>query len=230
MQMRAAEVDQSFLAQAAKGDPDKVIDAALTDSIKMAQLQRATSANPGALKRALWDHVLTQGGDGDMPDGEKMLNYISANEKPLTRVFGDKHLSDLKDISTMYGMMGRVPLPKGQPINTSTMKAVESAMGQSYPSMMSQLRAWEQRRTSGFWTGFNFLRSRMYSAGNKEAERQLRAAFYDPAAAKSFTDYVSSSGKNQLAGVRLRGYMGAVGVGKLAPYYSTTVPQKDDSQ
>jgi hypothetical protein len=218
MQQRTQQVNDSFMNTIANGDPDSVIKSALSDPAKMRQLRFAARENPDALRQSLWKRIQAEGGStapGEIPDGAKMLDFINKNEKSLKMVYTPDHISDLKDISLMYGMMKHVPITTGQPVNLSTMKAIEGKMGMSYPSMMSQLRAYEQKRTSMFWTAFNFGRSALYQSGNRAAEEQLRNSFYNPSVAKSFADSIASGGKNAIASRRLNTYMGLTGAKSL---------------
>lgn len=164
---------------------EQVIEAAVRDSRKMAQLVRTLKEGPAealdALRRNIWDRAL----EGDIP------GFLAANADSLGALFTPAHIKSLNAIASARAMHARIPPPRGAGYKPVPLAGVESAIGQGIPQIGSRIFAFKSgRMQKGYLVLDTFMRG-LRGRAQTSAEDLFRVALYDPEIAKAMANAVN---------------------------------------
>ncbi len=163
-----------------------VIDAAIREPRKMAQLAGRLKRNPDALaglRRNVWNRAISG-------SSEDILRFMNDNAGSLRVLFGGRHFRDIETIAAARAMLERVPSPTGAAFQPRPLEGVERAIGQGLPQLSSRLFAARTGRVGrGYLAVDTFLRG-IRGRAAVDADDLLREALYDSQVARDMAEAV----------------------------------------
>jgi len=187
---------------------NSVIDAALKEPRKMAQLVAALKRSDGALaalRRNVWDRAT----DGD---ALAIAKFVQDNKGSLRHIFGAQHLQDISNIAAARAMITRVPNPQGAAYVPRPLEWVEKAVGQGLPQLSSRIFAFKSGRVQKEYLVIDaFLRS-LRGRAQISADQAFKAALFDPKVAKELAQSIEIGSIPVLKAKRLQSRLIALGI------------------
>lgn len=217
LDLRLKAVNDSILARRLQAvsrgtrTPEQLISSAVSDPREMRSLVASLRDDPAALeslRRHVWDTA-----SGLSP--QQLATFMDDNAASLSRLFGIRHLSDLRRLQRARMMIESVPAPRGQPFRPDPTRAIADQLGSGVPQIQSRIFAAESGRTSfRFVAGDMFARFfRSQSQGASEA--LLNEALYNPQVAADLASMIDTSSLKPEAGRRLNAWLFNLGLGAL---------------
>lgn len=210
---RGRNVEESMLNRtlAAYGrgaTAESVIDGALKEPRKMAQLVGAVKRNDGAitaLRRNVWDRA-TEG------DAVAILKFVEKNRGSLGHLFSADHLRAIENIAAARAMLTRVPEMQGAAYVHRPLAWLEDAIGQSLPTAASRLFAFKSGRVQKEYLIIDsFLRS-LRGRSQISADKAFKAALFDPVIAKELAHSLEVGSISVVKAKALQSRMIALGI------------------
>jgi hypothetical protein len=132
-----------------------------------------------ALRRKVWDDL------GQL-DGQRLAEFMDANEKSLRLVFSDRHRENLRTMADALRMLDAVPPPlRGQAISPDMIEDLRRSTGFNPMQASSRLVNIKSGRLSARVAGFDFLMRTLNARRTGVAEQMMREALYNPQVAES---------------------------------------------
>lgn len=210
---RARNVEESMLSRtlASYGrgaTAESVIDGALKEPRKMAQLVGAVKRNDGAiaaLRRNVWDRAT----DGD---AMAITKFVDKNRASLSHIFSSEHLQNILNIASARAMITRVPSPQGAAYTHRPLAWLEDAIGQNLSTAASRLFAFKSGRVQKeYLIVDSFLRS-LRGRSQISADKAFKAALFDPVIAKELAKSLEVGSISVVKAKKLQSRMIALGI------------------
>ncbi len=187
---------------------DKLLTEAVNDPRRMAELVkfvRRDEAAMGALKRTMWDNVISG-------NSQEVLIALDKNKASLKMLFGKQHFDDIEKISSMKAMMERVPPPKGSATKVEPLKGFEDVTGMAVPQAATRYWAFMSGRVPKYYLAFDVAKQALYKKSQRHFDELLRSALYDRNVARSMAETISSGKFSTKTAKRLGARLAALGI------------------
>lgn len=191
LQKQRAVLDRTVLAKIAKSDkPEELVQRAISDPKLMKGLLVGTITEDSkqAVARAIADSVAKR------PDAYEFLAANKKTLKPALDKLGPGHWQNLKDISEMEQIAGRVKAPTA--VELSKLQDIgEQTIGTSVKGMLSRLRNMDKPMgVSKEYMVLDVGGRWFYKTRSEELSRLREAAMFDPDTAKLLSTLAKQSG------------------------------------
>lgn len=218
LDLRLKTVNDSILARRLQAvsrgtqTPEQLISSAVADPRQMRSLVASLRDDPAALealRRHVWDNA-----SGLSP--QQLAAFMDNNAPSLSRLFGVRHLSDLRRIQRARMMIESVPAPRGQGFRPDPTRQVADQLGSGVPQIQSRIFAAESGRTS-----FRFVAGDMFarffrSQSQQASEALLNEALYNPQVARDLAGMIDTSALKPEATSRLNAWLFNLGINQAA--------------
>lgn len=211
---RSKVVDDQLLTRALDSygrgtrQPDAIINDALRDPRKMAQLSRVLRRTPealDALRRQVWEQATT----GSAAD---TLRFLERATPSLGAIYGSNHIKAITNIAAARAMMERSPVPTGSAITARPLQQIEEMIGQGVPQLSSRLFAWRSGRMQKGYLAVDTISRGLRGRAQQSADSLFRQALYDPEVAKEMLNAMIGVAPRPETASRLQARLFALGI------------------
>jgi len=158
-----------------------------------------------ALAHSIAEKVRTQ------PDPYKYLIDNKATIKPALEKLSHGHFKNLSDIAEATSIIDRSKLPVSVSTSFIAKDPIEVSTGTSFRSMLSQARMAAQGRVSQEYVMADIGGKFLFTIKEKEANKLLQAAFYDPEIAKTLSKISASKKITVIDANKIRYHLYSIG-------------------
>lgn len=215
--LRGRQIEDTRFAKAAGGEPEKAVDALLSDKRMADRAIRAMDeGEKNAFSRAMWDYAIGKEND---PSPETIKAFLKEHGDITRKVMTPEHLKALGNLAQGWEMLGRVQSPVGKMANADPLKGVQEAIGSGPLQISSRVFAASSGRTSWRMVLTDLLARAGVATSQKEAQNVARQALYDANFANELAAYVrdpnSRLGKESVP--KMKAYVSAMGIRAATP-------------
>jgi len=220
---RAAHIESTNLAAEVeilgREGFDSMLDAAIKDPSKMRTLFRSVERlgyDRAPLASVIWQRAMSKIPEvqpGQLPPMAQFKKFIEVNEKSLRIALGRRHLTDLKNIYVGVEVVGRTPVPAGQPLSSGALEALEKTAGTGLSQLSSRIFAVQSGRLGHKWMAVD-LGSRLANKwGHRKANALMYEALFNSRMASDLAMFGRTKNPNAKLKKRIDGYLFNMGLG-----------------